>query len=64
MFEQKNPISIYDPQSGEFTGATYWGTTMDLVLLQVPEGMAYKKGAYDKDTHRVDLETGNVVAKT
>lgn len=53
-------LSMYDPESGLFTGAKVTGPP-EWVHDQVPTGLAALEGDFDHLSQRVDLDTGAVV---
>lgn len=50
--------SFYDEKTGVFTGRRYSGKA---VKENTPQGLAAIEGTHDRRTHRVDLDTGEVV---
>jgi hypothetical protein len=52
--------SVYDLETGVFTGARVMTTTPELLPDAVPEGCGLVLGDWDHETHLVDLITGIV----
>lgn len=54
--------SFYSLADGTFTGRRFTTSSPELLAANTPEGCAAIAGRHDRQTARVDLETGEVVA--
>jgi hypothetical protein len=54
--------SHYDPSTGEFTGVSVFGDEEAIALNVTAENPAIE-GHHDRETHRVNLKTGQVVPR-
>ena len=54
--------SFYRLADGTFTGRRFATASPELLAANTPEGCAAIAGRHDRQTARVDLETGEVVA--
>jgi hypothetical protein len=57
--------TYYDLTTGEFTTRTVFSSRDVTPLAQrnCPQGCGWKLGQFDRETQRVDLETGEVVER-
>lgn len=55
-------ITTVDLSTGEF-GAVRSGPSLEVLTARLKPGQSLRAGAWSNKTHRVDLETGDIIEK-